>query len=521
VNTTRDPDIPGSEPTQHGSEILARPLEATVVRSRGSAAIFYVVSWGFGNLVATFLGSVVLARMLSPREFGLIAFGNTIALLAGVLSEGGIASGYIRQSHGVSKSVLRSVNGVQLCLSILVAGIIALISSGFGLAGALTALMVWSLPVASPQTGGRILLIRELRFRDMSIAEAVGVAVYYLWSIPLVATGMGVWALATGVIVRAFAITLAVAAFTGWGLMVPSLRAYRDVLRVAGFGIRFSTTWLANVLYVQGQNIVIGVSGGVASLGLWSLATRVMQLPNLMYVPLHQVAFPAFSHLIAAGEDPRPLLERVSRVSFTASAIVLSSFTVAMPGLIPAVFGAQWRDAVLVLPGVSLAIFLAAPIVAPCSQFLFAANRPSVVLNATVSASIAGLCATTALTWAVGLVGAGLGAVVTAVIESVLLARATRAVTGADLWSSMPRLLLVSVGAATTGYAAGAALGYTVFAAIVASVVALAVSVAGCAILQPAPLRDLVHVVRRSMGSVFRSRGADPETTETRAAAPG
>lgn len=502
------PSSDGRTPNDgHEDPELAGRLEPSTLRQRGAASLFYVMSWGFGNLVATFLGGVVLARMLGPREFGLIAVGNTVALLAGVVSEGGIASGYIRQPGGISRSVLRSVNGAQLCLSVAIATLIALIGLRFGLAGALTACMVWALPVASPQTAGRVVLMRELRFRDVSIAEAAGVASYYVWSISLVAAGGGVWALATGAIVRAAAMTLTVAAFTGWGLMVPSLRAYHDVLRVAGFGIRFSMSWLANVLYLQGQNIVIGLSSGVDTLGLWTLATRVMQVPNLIYVPLNQVAFPAFSQLLAADEDPKPLLERVASVSSAASAIVLPSFLVAMPGLIPVVFGEQWTDAWLVLPGISLAIFVAAPTVAPCSQFLFAVNKPSIVLHATIVANVVGLCAITALTWAIGFAGAGLGTVVTAGIESYLLARAVRSLTGAAVWTTMPSLLATGVVASAAGFGVATALGYGVLGALAASLTAAVTATLGCAITQPTVLRDLMHIVRRSLSVVFRQGG--------------
>jgi O-antigen/teichoic acid export membrane protein len=266
-------------------------------------------------------------------------------------------------------------------------------------------------------------------------------------------------------------------------------------------------SWLANVLYLQGQNIAVGVSGGVNTLGLWTLATRVMQVPNLIYVPLNQVAFPAFSQLVAAGEDPKPLIERVASVSSAASAIVLPSFLVAMPGLIPAVFGEQWTDAWLVLPGITLAIFIAAPTVAPCSQFLFAANKPSIVLNATVVANVVGLCAITALTWAIGFAGAGLGTVATAVIESYLLARAVRSLTGAAVWTTMPSLLATSVVAAAAGFGVATIVGYGVLGALVASLTAMGTATLGCAITQPTVFRDLLHIVRKSLRVVFRERG--------------
>jgi PST family polysaccharide transporter len=512
VSASQDPESTESDAGDESGRI-AQSLEAGEVRRRGAAAIFYVVSWGFGSLLISFLGSVALARMLSPSQFGLVAIGQTVIMLAGVVSEGGIASGFIRGAQGIARPVLRSVNCVQLIIGVTVAVLVSVVALNFGMVGELTALMIWSVPIAGLRTAGRVVLFRELRFRDVSVSDAFGVIAYYVWSISGVALGMGVWAMASGVLVRAAVETSAIATFTGWSLLVPSLRRYRDVLGVIGFGIRFSANWLANVLYQQAQNILFAVIGGVYSLGIWTLAMRILQLPNLIYTPLHQVAFPAFAQLVNSGEDPRPLLERVSSISFGISAIVLPSFLVSLPGLVPAVFGDQWADAVLLFPGLCLAIFIAAPIVAPCMYFLFAIDRPSVVVRATVIGGVAGLSAMAVLMWTVGLAGVAFGTVVTAVIESLVLARVVQKVTGAKVWATMPSLLTVGVVAAACGYAVGLALGYGVAAAIVASAAALAVSVAGCRIVQHEVLREIVHVARRSLGVVFG--GQMTKTAET------
>ena len=96
MNASSDtPDEPQRE-TSDDSAAVAGRLDDETIRRRGSAAMFYVLSWGFANLVITFFGSVVLARLLSPRDFGLIAVGQTVATLASTVAEGGIASGFIR-----------------------------------------------------------------------------------------------------------------------------------------------------------------------------------------------------------------------------------------------------------------------------------------------------------------------------------------------------------------------------------------------------------------------------------------
>jgi O-antigen/teichoic acid export membrane protein len=461
--------------------------------------MFYVVSLGLANLLITFGGSLVLARLLTPRDFGMIALGQTVALLATAMSEGGIASGFIRRSEGISRLVLRSINGVQLLIALTVATLVTPIALQFGLAGALTALIVWSLPIASLQTAGRVVLARELRFREISIAESASLLAYYAWAIVGVVAGYGVWSLASGMLVRAAASVLTIAAIVGWRVLLPSVKRYRDVVDVIGFGIRFSLTTLTNVLYEQGRNIVIAMIAGTSALGLWALAARVLQVVGLIYHPIHALAFPAFSQYLAAGKNPRPVLERVARLTFAASALVLPAALVATPGTITTLFGSQWADAALVFPGIMLAIFIGIPVAAPCMHFLYAVGRPTDVFKVTLAAVLVNLASIALLLSLIGLAGIGLGTVPGAAIESVVFGHLVRRINGAELFSTMPKFLIASLLAVAGGFAAASAVGNDALGALLGAGVALTISLIACAATARSVILDLLGVGRRSV----------------------
>jgi O-antigen/teichoic acid export membrane protein len=491
------------EATPGTSSDVAEPLDEAAIRRRGSAAMFYVLSWGFANLAITFVGSLVLARLLTPREFGLVAIGQTVATLGSVAAEGGIASGFIRQPTGVPRPVLRSINGFQLVITLALAVIVTPIALQFGLAGAITALMVWSLPLASPQMAGRVVLYRELRFRSVALIEAMGVFAYFAWAITWALAGWGVWSLASGALVRTGTLTLAVAGVVGWRTLVPSLARYRDVLAVVGFGIRFSVFNLTNVLYDQGKNIVIASVGGTQALGLWALTARIVQIPYLVYQPINQVAFPAFSQLIAAGRDPRPELERVTRLSFAASTLMLPAFVAAVPGLISTFFGSQWNDAALIIPGIAISFFIGAPVGAVCIQFMFAVGRPSEVVRVTLIASATNLVCIALLLWTIGISGVGFGTIPGAALESFLLARLVRQLNNARLFSSMPVFAIAALLAAASGFAVGSTVGRDIAGAVAAAAAAVALALVVCGIAARPVLLDLLRVARRSASTAL------------------
>ena len=160
------------------------------VDRRGFSAMFYVLSWGFANLVITFLGSLVLAGLLNPRDFGLIALGQTVATL-GEHRGGGR---YCERLHSpiAERSPARSCGlstGSNCWSTAALAGSSTPIAAPVRSDRGVTALMVWALPLASPQMAGRVVLGRELRFRAIAVIEAMGVLAYYAWAIAGVLAG--------------------------------------------------------------------------------------------------------------------------------------------------------------------------------------------------------------------------------------------------------------------------------------------------------------------------------------------
>ena len=63
--------------------------------------------------------------------------------------------------------------------------------------------MVSALPITALRTPTEITLERQLTYGPLAIVDIVEVVSYYSWSIPGVLLGAGVWALATGTVVRA------------------------------------------------------------------------------------------------------------------------------------------------------------------------------------------------------------------------------------------------------------------------------------------------------------------------------
>jgi len=437
-------------PDEEGADEL---LSDSAVKRRAKSGIFFVGSWGALNLFVGFFGSIVLARTLLPRDFGIVAVGATLMMFTTSLADGGLGSGLIRRERPPSRAELSSALGLQLTLTTALAGIAAAVGLAVGGAGLVVALMMIGLPIAALQTPGRVVLSRALRFRAMATVEGLGVLTYYLWAVGGVLAGLGVWALASAVVVRAVVSAGGIVRVSGLGLLGPSYRKVRELKPVIAFGIRFQAVSLTGMVREQGLNAGIAAIAGVATLGLWTLTKRLLELPVLIFEPLHRVSFPLLSRMLSQHQDPARLLDRSVAVAGTASGLVLVGLAASAPELVPAVFGEQWRDVAVILQWVCAALLVAGPISVAGVGFLYAAGSPSVVLRATALHTVVLFGVTFALLPSIGPAAIGMGSLAGAVVDAGVMAHGIRRWSTARPLLSLAPTLVVATAAAAAGLA--------------------------------------------------------------------
>jgi O-antigen/teichoic acid export membrane protein len=500
-----EPVVDTSDPTggDAGRGLLPREL----IKRRVSSGAFFAGSWGVVNLVVGFFGSLALARMLTPHDFGIIAIGATVTMFAVALSDGGLGSGLIRREEAPTRSELRTALGLQLALTGAIAMVAGAVASLFGPEGLVVSLMMLALPLAAFQAPGRVVLTRAIRVREIATIDAVAMLLYYVWAVVGVFAGAGVWAVASGLVFRALVASIGVIAVSRLGPLLPSYRGVRALRPVNSFGLRFQTVSLAGVLREQGLNMGVWIVGGVSTLGLFSLARRFLELPALMFDPLHRVAFPFMTHVLAAREDPSRLIDRGIAVSAAAAGLVLSSTAAAAPELVPALFGEQWRAAGTIIPWICAALLVAGPLSVVGVGFLYALGEPSVVLRAIVLHTIALYVVAFSLLPVVGPAAIGMGSFAGAVVDALVMGRAISSRTTARPLRTLLPVLATAAGAGLLGLAASDAVGEGFFSAVVGAGAAAAVYLAALAAFQLSTFRETMRLLGQAVrAGVTRER---------------
>jgi O-antigen/teichoic acid export membrane protein len=419
------------------------PLARAELKRRASGGLAIIGTRGLATLLLGFAGNVVVARLLTPHDFGVVAIGLAFVLVVGMLSDGGLGAGLIRRAEPPDMEELRGLAALQLAVTTGLAVVVAAAAAPFGQAGWVTALMVSSMPLVTLQFPGKIMLERSLRFRPLAAVELLNVLSYHAWAIGTVVAGLGVWGLASATVVRAAVAAAAMARVSPVGLVRPRF-AWHRIRPLMAFGVRFQANTLTWLVRDQGVNAAIAVIASVSTLGLWSLARRLMEVPFVLFDSLWRVSFPAMSQLVAAKEDAAPVISRAVAMAAVASGMLLAGLAGSAPGLVPGLFGEQWREAAVVLPWACLGLCVGGSVSTATAGYLFAVGDVAAVLRANIFQTATMLAVTIGLLPILGVSAVGLGWLAAAVVDASLLGRAT------SKWTSVrlvgPLIAPVAVG---------------------------------------------------------------------------
>ncbi len=393
------------------------------VRRRTTVGVVAVVFRGLGVRLLSFVGTIVLARLLVPAQFGLIALGIAIVTVGAGLANGGLTSALLRGKTTPQRRDLEAVFGVNLLGAMAVVAITAGIGLPLGEAGAVTAVMTLSLPLNVARAPTGIILERTLDYRILVQAELTEVVAYNLWAVATVALGMGVWGVATALVVRAAVGTALVLIRGPVGFIRPRLDL-ASIRPILGFGIKSQAVEFVNLGRDQGVNVLMAAIGGAAALGFWALAWRLIQTVFVLFEALWRVSFPAIARLIETGEDVRPTVEKALRLASGTTGLILTPLAGTAPVLIPIFFGPTWATTAKIVPLVSLGLMLNGPISAAGIGYLYAQGRAGFVLTQVIVHTLVGLAVTAAAVVTLGAVGVGIGMLAASLVDYGFLAYA-------------------------------------------------------------------------------------------------
>jgi O-antigen/teichoic acid export membrane protein len=499
-----DPASPTGAPGVEGGPSAAEAprhddqLHAGEVRTRAVAGAVVDLTRGGGMAVIALIGTAVLAHMLTPRDFGLIAFGATLTMVAGFLANGGMGAALIRRAEQPDRKDLKALLAFQTLLNSALAGVMAAVTIPFGELGSVTRVMVLSLPIVAFQAPGAILLERRLEYRALALVDVIETLVYYTWAIVAVSQGAGVWGLVTGGVVRDLAGTCLLLAIVPTARMIPS-PSWTRVRALLGFGFRVQAVGFLHLVRDQGLNLGVAAVGGVAVLGVWSVTYRILQIPLLFFNSLWRVSYPSMSRLIAANEDPTEIVERVVALVAVGSGLIFCPLVASARDLVPVVLGSRWAAAANPLAPACLGLMIGSSISVALVGYLWAVGDAAVPARAALITIPLIAVVMLPLLPEIGATAAGISWLVTGVVEGAVVFAGARKHLEISILGGLGPPVVAAVCAGALGWIVGWWIGPRLGGALAAGALAELAYVAALWLWRRSDLLDVVALSSRGV----------------------
>jgi O-antigen/teichoic acid export membrane protein len=297
----------------------------------------------------TFSAMLVLVRLLSPSDFGILAVATLVLTGTGTVTTLGLRGAIVLIER--DDALMRAAGALLLASGVAGAAIVAACSpalaSLFGSPRLKAVLMTLSLLLAiwAFTTFHEALLQRELRFRTWFRAQLMQAVVYAAVAIAAAAVGAGIWSLVAGLLAGALAYAAALWQSAPYRVGIGfTFTDARRVLRPArGFLAHGLLDFLRHNLDVGAAAFVIGTR----AVGFYSVAFRLADLPYAAFTePIATTAFPAFARVHRRGAPTSELGIHLLQIValFVCPMGVLMSAT-AGP-LVHTVLGPRWASAI-------------------------------------------------------------------------------------------------------------------------------------------------------------------------------
>ncbi|MGH9872014.1 MAG: lipopolysaccharide biosynthesis protein [Pyrinomonadaceae bacterium] len=340
-------ESPSSSPPSPNEDLIFQTahLQANI-GSRAARGGALAISSQAAKFVVTIIATSVMARLLTPNDYGLIGmvafFTNFVSMFkdlglsVALIQQDKISSAQVSNLFWVNVAFSLATTLLTLLLSPAVAwfygdrrliGITALTAAGFLLGG-----------LAVQHEG---LLRRQMRFGVLATTNLVSMIVGYLVGIAFAIFRFGYWSLVFSQLAVLGTNTVIVWLACRWRPGLP--RRNSGVKSMIVFGRNFTGFSIVNYFSRNLDNLLIGKFWGAQQLGLYGRAYQLMTLPlDQINEPITSVAIPALSRMTDSAERYRQAyLRMLQKIAIlTMPCVVLMIVTA--DWLVAIVLGPQW-----------------------------------------------------------------------------------------------------------------------------------------------------------------------------------
>ncbi|RZI60119.1 MAG: lipopolysaccharide biosynthesis protein [Pseudomonas sp.] len=312
--------------------------------------------------VVQMASTVVLARLLSPNDFGILAMVLAVTGFAKIFRDMGLSSAAIQRKRLTAQlqDNLFWLNVVAgFLLTTLIATSAPLVAGFFGEPELMlvTVALSFNFLIGGFGIQHTTRLVRDMQFGKRAVAQITGAIATLITTIVLAIKGYSYWALVWGELAGTLATTLLVFHLSPFWPGLP--RRERGTMSMMRFGTNVMGSNLINYFSRNLDNILIGKFCGPLALGLYTKAYSLILLPvKSINRPISSVAYPSLCRIDRQSEDFRDYYISTARTVALLTMPLMGFLFVYSETIIRLMLGEQWLEAARIFSVLALVGFI-------------------------------------------------------------------------------------------------------------------------------------------------------------------
>jgi len=316
------------------------------LRRRAIRSTRWLLTFRLGSQLLSWAVAIIIARFLTPADYGLFAMALTVVAAIGLLREFGLGTAIIQRQDLTAEHL----NTIFWIVALAGIALLMMLWAGAEMAAAFYAepRLVWILRILGLTILLNVigfvpysLLTKDIDFFRRSVAAMVGAVSSSVIALSLAYLGYGVWALIVGQLVNAAIFNAALLVAARW---LPGLRlSFRNIGEILTFGMRLAAVSTIN-LYSQILNrVLVGRFLGGPALGLYTMAETLGEAPHkISSAVIHQMSLPIFAKLQREDGELRKYFLKITKYLALATLPAQIGMALVAYDLIAVVLTAQW-----------------------------------------------------------------------------------------------------------------------------------------------------------------------------------
>lgn len=335
-------------------------MSETYLKQKAQRGVVWSAIERFSTQGIQFLFSIILARLLTPEDYGIIAMPLIFLAVAQVFIDSGFANALIRKPDLTEKDLSTAlifniaVGIVCYCILFLLSPYIASFYNTPILSGILkvTSLSILFTPLCTVQ---QAILTKTLNFKLQARVSVISAIIGGLVGVYMAYTGFGVWSLAVSQALTAFMRVIFLWTWTKWH---PNSWWSKSSFRYLwNYGSKLILAGLIDTIYQNIYPLIIGKFYNASSLGYYTRAQQFAHLPTAnIYGIIRRVAFPLLSEIQNDFDRLKKVFIRILRVSVFVMFPLMCFIAGSAKPIIIILLSDKWADSIIYLQLLSFAM---------------------------------------------------------------------------------------------------------------------------------------------------------------------